>query len=274
MKRLLLFPLLLLAITLNAQAPEQDCVNAIPICGLVYNQPNVYIGSGNVPLEINSSTSCMGAGELNAVWYKLIVTSPGNLSFTLCPLSPTDDYDWGVYNLTSNQCVDIATNVSLEVSCDFSGSLTSNGCTGPNGGANSQDEPVIPVNTNSIYYICVTNFSSTQSGYTLDFSASTCGLDSCLTQIINGVNESPEPLLATTYPNPANNTLNLSLNVLKGNQTYRLHIYNTQGALVKEFSGLKGNSNSVEIAPLSAGLYTYTITTTAGQTAVGRFIKE
>lgn len=273
MKKLLLFPFLLLAITLNAQAPEQDCVNAIPICAAVYNQPNSYSGSGNISNEI-PVTSCMGAGELNSVWYKLIVTSPGNLSFTICPTSPTDDYDWSVFNVTGHTCVDIPTDVSLEISCDFSGSVTSGGCTGPNGGINSQDEPVIPANANNIYYICVTNIIPTQTGYTLDFSASTCGLDSCLTQIINGVNESPKNLSATTYPNPATTTLNLRLNALKSNQTYTVHIYNTQGVLVKEFSGLKGNSNSVDIAALSSGLYTYTITTTAGQTAAGRFIKQ
>lgn len=273
MKKLLPLLLLLMLIQAKAQAPEQDCLNAIPICTTTYNQPNSYSGSGNVTGEIPPS-SCLGAGELNAVWYKLIVTSPGNLSFTICPFLATDDYDWAVFNLTGKTCADIANNPLLERACDFSGSLIQDGCTGPNGGSNPQDEATIPVNTNEAYYICVSNFSSTQSGYTLNFSASSCGLDSCLTQIINGISKTQTKTEAQLYPNPAAQNITIKLNSLKFNETYSIHIYNSAGALVKEQYNIKQSGTTYDISTLPVGLYTYLITTTEGKFAVGRFVKQ
>jgi gliding motility-associated-like protein len=155
-----------------AQSPEQNCFSAIPVCQPFYTQNNSYIGSGTVQNEITPALSCLGAGELNAVWYIITVQADGNLQFTITPLNGTDDYDWAVFNLTNAACTDIATVDSLQVSCDFSGSTFPNASTGPNGGINPQDEPVIPVLAGETYVVCVSNFSSTQSGYNLDFANS------------------------------------------------------------------------------------------------------
>lgn len=152
-----------------AQAPEQDCFNAIPVCQSNYNQVNSYSGSGAVGGEINNTTSCLGAGELNAVWYIITVQANGNLTFNLTPNDPTNDYDWAVFNLTNASCTDIFNVDTLEVSCNFSGSTFPTATTGPNGGPNPQDEAVIPVLQGETYVVCVSNFSSTQAGYNLDF---------------------------------------------------------------------------------------------------------
>lgn len=155
-----------------AQAPEQDCFSAIPVCQGVYNQPNSYSGAGGVTGEIDNTQSCLGAGELNSVWYIITVQADGNLEFNIVPNSNTDDYDWAVFNLTTASCADIFNDPSLEVSCNFSGSTFPTAQTGPNGGPNPQDEPVIPVLQGETYVVCISNFSSTQSGYTLDFGNS------------------------------------------------------------------------------------------------------
>lgn len=175
-----------MSVKLQAQAPEQDCFSALPVCNGSYTNPNSYSGAGNVGGEVPTG-SCLGAGELNSVWYIITVQTNGTLGFSITPVSPLDDYDWAVYNLTGASCSDIGADVSLEVSCNFSGSVTNGGITGPNGGANSQDEPLIPVSAGETYVVCVSNFSSTQSGYTIDFSPSGSTVTDNIPPGVNGV---------------------------------------------------------------------------------------
>ncbi len=159
--------------------PEQDCMGAIVVCQPIYFQPNSYVGSGDISNEIGAG-SCLGAGELNAAWYKIMIVNDGDLAFNITPNDLNNDYDWAVFNLTNANCGDLGTNAAgLQVSCDFSGSTFPTGVTGANGGSNSQDEPVIPVHSGEVYYIVVSNFSNSQSGYTLDFSPSTIELGNC-----------------------------------------------------------------------------------------------
>ncbi|MEO0471016.1 MAG: hypothetical protein AAF206_15420, partial [Bacteroidota bacterium] len=153
--------------------PEQDCINALPVCQSIFTQQNSYQGEGQDPNEISSNISCLGAGELNDVWYIFTVQTTGMLSFVINPNNNFDDYDWAVYDLTNANCSDIATNGNLEVSCNFSG------VTGPTGVQNtpgSQFEPTFTVNAGETYVVNVSNFSSTSSGYTLDFSMSTAAI--------------------------------------------------------------------------------------------------
>ncbi len=149
---------------------NQDCLGAIPICQGVYTQTNSYVGTGNFPNEINSGNSCLLSGEKNDVWYVFTVQSSGILNFTITPNSATDDYDWAVYNLTNNTCAQIFTLPALEVSCNYSGLP---GPTGPNGLAGAQNNPPFAVTAGQTYVLNVSNFSSSQSGYTFDVGATT-----------------------------------------------------------------------------------------------------
>lgn len=162
----------------KSNLPEQDCFGAIPVCQTIYYQPNSYDGQGLLN-EINPAFSCLGAGELNSVWYRVIAAGSGFLGFNITPNTSTDDYDWAVYNLTNHQCSDTDSIWQLEVGCDFSGSVTPTPITGPNNGSNPQDEALIPVNAGEIYYIVISNFSSNQGGYTLDFAPSTIPIGEC-----------------------------------------------------------------------------------------------
>lgn len=164
--------------SLSGQAPtNQDCPNAIPICNLVYSTTLSYSGTGNIPNEINSGSSCLLSGERNDVWYTFTTPFFGNLNFTITPNNPLDDYDWAVYNLTTATCADIYTNPGIEVSCNYAPNLGCGGVTGPNnntsGPCGGQNNPSIPVTPGQTYVINVSNYSATQSGYTIDFSAST-----------------------------------------------------------------------------------------------------
>lgn len=150
--------------------PEQDCINAIPVCQGTYVQPNSYQGEGLIPNEINSGPSCLGTGEENDVWYIFTVSVSGLLNFSVTPVNLGDDYDWAVYNLTNNSCGDIFGTPSLEISCNYSAAP---GVTGANGMFGNQNEPPINVVAGQTFVLNVSNFSGTGTGYTLDFTQST-----------------------------------------------------------------------------------------------------
>ncbi len=172
--------------SIYSQAPtNQDCGGAIPVCQEVYNQANSFSGVGNVTGEIDPDSSCIGVGERNCVWYTMTIQQDGLFNFTITPNNANEDYDWAVFNLSNASCADIALNASLQASCNFSGNTGNNGITGANGQTtgvgSSQNEDPIPVLAGETYYLYVGNFNFTQSGYTLDMTASTA-------QIFDNVN--------------------------------------------------------------------------------------
>jgi gliding motility-associated-like protein len=163
----------------NAVPNNQDCLGAIPLCQSSYSTVASYTGVGNVPGEINELISCLANGERNDVWYTFTVQTAGNVNFTITPNISTNDYDWAVFNLTNANCNDIASNASLQVSCNYS---STTGSTGTSSGSvsNSQGQAgtgfnaPIPVTAGQTYVVNISNWSSTgQSGYNIDFSAST-----------------------------------------------------------------------------------------------------
>jgi len=184
MKNILLFVLLFVTTTLWAQIPtDQDCLGAIPVCQDIYVQPNSYSGTGNYPNEIPSGGgcpgNCMNDGEKNDVWYIFTVQTGGLLGFTITPVNMSNDYDWAVYSLNQYKCQDIYSHVGqMQKSCNWSGTT---GVTGPNGNSTLNCQGAsgtpycakIPVLQGETYVINISNYSSTQSGYTLDFSVST-----------------------------------------------------------------------------------------------------
>lgn len=169
---------------INAQVPTvQDCLGAIQICDTVYYQPNSFTGTGNYPEEIPTTGGCPGncmlSGELNDVWYRVSIQSDGYLGFEITPVNADDDYDWVVYNLTDAACEDIFSQAAdLQVSCNYS---LKSGATGPNGNSELicqvaggwRFNDLIPVLEGETYVINISNYSSSQSGYTLDLSPST-----------------------------------------------------------------------------------------------------
>ncbi|NLA25420.1 MAG: T9SS type B sorting domain-containing protein [Bacteroidales bacterium] len=172
---------------------EQDCLGAIPLCFATYHTTNSYSGEGHYlgeipehyPLYDNMCPgNCLLAGELNDVWYTFTVQTSGTVGFTITPNNLNDDYDWAVYNLTNANCVDIATQAgSLQASCNFCGE---SGATGPNGGSNascqhgnscSNYNAMLNVTQGQRYVVNISNFSSTQSGYTIGFNGTAQILD-------------------------------------------------------------------------------------------------
>ncbi len=156
-----------------AQIPTvQDCLGAIPVCQDTFVQSNAFSGTGNYPGEIVYPISCLQSGEKNDVWYTFTVQTGGNLDFSITPNNPNDDYDWAIFDITNHLCSDIATT-PLQVSCNYAGNNGGGGVTGTNGGTVQQTSPVFAVIAGHTYVMNVSNYSSTQSGYILDFTPST-----------------------------------------------------------------------------------------------------
>jgi gliding motility-associated-like protein len=174
-----LFILCFLAVSsVFAQSPQPgDCLGAFTVCAISYNQQLAFSGEGAYLNEIDPASSCLTSGERNNAWYIVTVQTPGTFGFNIIPNCDNSDYDWAVFDLTNSTCADIATDPTLEVSCNFSGSTFPTSVTGMNNGANPQDEVLLNVAAGNVYAVLINNFAGdNQCGYQLDFSVSTAGI--------------------------------------------------------------------------------------------------
>ncbi|UPT68973.1 MAG: T9SS type A sorting domain-containing protein [Sphingobacteriales bacterium JAD_PAG50586_3] len=207
------------------------------------------------------------------------------MGFNIIPADTSDDYDWSLFNLTYASCSDIFTIDTLQISCSFAGY---NGITGANSDTTiniGNNNPKVNVLANETYYLYISFFNDEshgsndtsftyQSGYTIDFSISSCAIDSCLQQIITNIPEDKSNILAELYPNPAGNSFTIRLDALKAGQGYNMQLFTSTGALVRDIVNIKESENIVDVSNLATGLYYYRILTTDGKTAAGRFVKE
>ncbi len=162
----------------SAQAPQAgDCLGAYTVCAISYNQALSFQGEGNYLGEINTLSSCLTSGERNNSWYIITVQTPGTFGFNIIPNCDNADYDWALFDLTNSTCADIATDPTLQVGCDFSGSTFPTSVTGMNNGLNPQDEAMINVAAGNVYALNINNFSGLgQCGYQLNMAISTAGI--------------------------------------------------------------------------------------------------
>ena len=160
---------------------QSDCNTAVSVCDFVYDETNSPSGTGTL-LEAAPGT-CQTGGEFNSAWYIFSPQIDGLFGFTLQPNSG-DDYDWSLFDITTNGCGGINSGLSPEISCNSygenagvvngpTGISTANGGTGSsNGPGNAAGPPFnedVAVTAGSVYALVVMNFSSTLDGYSLDF---------------------------------------------------------------------------------------------------------
>ncbi len=166
----------------------QDCgvSQAIPVCSQQFTVGNPgYQAVGN-NCDFTSTGNCTG-GERGSVWYSIPIQSNGNLEFSIEPndYDGTDwsetDYDYIVWKFTgtgSVTCAEIAAGTAVPISCNFD----ADGITGlydtgdaPAAYGTTYDsgfEPEIPVLTGEVYVLVVSNYDDSQSGFSVDFGAS------------------------------------------------------------------------------------------------------
>lgn len=185
MRKLLFFVLCTSAISAWTQTSTSDCDGAIVLCGDLYTETQASLNSGNV---IEATGICNQGLEQSSVWYTFTVQQAGNLSFILNPLNSADDYDWGLFDITTGGCAGLGTT-SPEVECNSYGLIGANGPTGistTNGGIGTTNGPGnlngpaynadLPVVVGSTYALVVMNWSNSLDGYTIDFGQSTASL--------------------------------------------------------------------------------------------------
>ncbi|RYD53542.1 MAG: gliding motility-associated C-terminal domain-containing protein [Sphingobacteriales bacterium] len=165
--------------TLLAQnQPEQECPNAIPVCQNIYQQSNSYTGFGAMQELDTTNQGCLSSNEKNDVWYVINVSTSGNLVFTITPNNFTgpgigDDYDFAIWDVTGRGCNAIYSGDD-PVRCNYSGTRGITGLMPPP--AVDPFDVSLPVVAGQTLVLNISNFSSTQSGYKLDFSGSTASI--------------------------------------------------------------------------------------------------
>ncbi len=187
-----------LAYKLLPTPTEQDCLGARPLCSSLSNHPQSYVGSGHyydifnfnaqqgMAVSTNNCPNCLVTGERNNVWYTFTSQNNGNLAFTIDPVDNSDDYDWALYSLNGGvECLDLIDwSAHPPVSCNYAYIDSGNGNTGIGSGSSSCVGPVADVGFNSTfavttgqtYVLTVSNFSSSQNGYSINFGASTASI--------------------------------------------------------------------------------------------------
>lgn len=174
---------------LFAQPVTSDCDGAIQLCGGIYTEETAPLGTGNL---YEFTGVCNANLETASLWYTFTVQSPGDLSFILDPANDTDDYDWGLFNITNGGCAGINAQdgSSPEVNCNSYGSLvvpngptgisTANGGTGTTNGPGDLNGPQfnadLPVQVGEVYALVVMNWTGSVEGYTIDFTQSTASI--------------------------------------------------------------------------------------------------
>ena len=174
--------------------PEQDCNSAIPVCQNTFTQSQSYSGFGNID-EIPSNSSCLGSNEKNSVWYVFTVNSAGNLAFNITPLTLNEDYDFALYEITNGGCAGIDNGSITPIRCNFSVTggvtgLSSSGTNPSEGSSGPNQSSVLPVSVGQTYVLVLSNYSSSQNGYTLNFGPSSASI----------FDVTPPTILAVTAP--------------------------------------------------------------------------
>ena len=200
-------------------ASNSDCESATFICNEKHFPRNTY-GPGS-HLDAYSSFNC-GITEYQSQWLCYKFQTSGSFTFMIYPdsIGPSvyPDYDWILYQSNDpNFCAGFDSSYSPLV-CNASSSQGPLGSTGldPGGVSNSVPPgpgnpfcPVMNVNAGDIYYLFINNFSTTSTGYQIDFGG-TAQLDCLLTDL--GAGDDGEPVLSI-FPNPAGEEIHISFSL-------------------------------------------------------------
>ena len=202
---------LLLLSLLPFIAAGQECTTlgqtpstAFPVCGTTkFKQETVPLcGGKSVPGCANYLT------DINPFWYKFTCFADGTLGFEITPSNLSDDYDWQLFDITGRNPMDLYTDKTMFVAGNWSGE---GGVTGASSRGTSLDVcagPGQPLFTsmpqlkkNHEYLLLVSHFTSSQSGYALEFKGGTANITDPL-----------PPDILSAIPDCASNRISVVLN--------------------------------------------------------------
>lgn len=114
--------------------------------------------------------------DINPYWYKFTCFQSGNLGFVITPISPNEDYDWELYDVTGHNPDDVYTDGSLVIANNWSGEFGVTGASAAGtqlfvcGGTGKPLFSLRPqLTAGHDYLLLVSHFTNTQSGYKLAF---------------------------------------------------------------------------------------------------------
>ncbi len=191
-------------ITFSARAAAQTCSlpgqtpdKAYPVCGTSVFHETV-ISSCTGPNVASNGCASIGVTSSSSIWYKFTCYQSGSLGFLITGINPDDDYDWGLYDVTGHNPLDVFSNASLEISVNLYGigaggtNPFPNSPTGCKPGANGNVHCSGAASTNSPfngmpnltvghdYLLMVTNWTNSQggsnAGYDLTFTGGTASI--------------------------------------------------------------------------------------------------
>lgn len=175
--------LLIVAGVSNAQVCTtlgQNPTTAFPVCGVdTFSQSTVPLCGGTpVPGPCTDALS-----DVNPFWYKFTCFTGGTLGFTVTPIDLNDDYDWQIFDITNRNPMDVFTNATLFVACNWSGRTGITGasnvgttlinCAGTTYPTFSSMPTLIQGHE---YLLLLSNFSASQKGYKLAFGGGTASI--------------------------------------------------------------------------------------------------
>jgi gliding motility-associated-like protein len=190
------FALTLKIVAQTCSLPGQTPDKAYPVCGTsVFHETVIASCTGN-PV---ATTGCTGPGvtSSSSIWYKFTCYQSGTLGFLISGINADDDYDWGLYDVTGRNPLDVFTNASLEISVNLYGASStpppfSNSPTGCKPGAtgnvhcagdangNTPFNAMPTITVGHDYLLMVTNWTNTQggsnAGYDLTFAGGTASI--------------------------------------------------------------------------------------------------
>jgi hypothetical protein len=201
-----------------------NCSNAATLCtnsGFSQGTSNSGVGTQ----EVSTSNSCWGSGgerqsERQSKWFKFSIGCSGTLAFNINPVVSGDDYDFAVWNVTSDPggC----TTKGSSIGCNWSGCKGSTGLSScplsepgvVTGGAGCFGGPAAwssPINVvaGNVYALLVDNFSTSNSGFSLTFGGA-CGMTAVIgpNAAFTGVITNSCMTLTTTKTCPISPTTN------------------------------------------------------------------
>lgn len=170
--------------------PGQDCSSSFPLCQTYFSIPDPGYANTGAVCDFDGTDNCTG-GERASLYYTITIASGGTLQFDIIPNDydgtngSETDYDFLIWKIAGSgtlaSCSSLQTNSAQGLmACNYSylgvTGLYPGGSGNPdyNGGTvwDAAYEAPITTAAGDQYLLCISNFTQSTSGFTIDFNSS------------------------------------------------------------------------------------------------------
>lgn len=161
------------------QAPQ----SAFPVCGTSALQQVQVPPCPGRTIRVVGCASQTNYRDVNAFWYKFTCYEAGTLGFSITPADLNDDYDWQLFDVTGRNLNEVYTNINTQVGGNWSaiqgvtGASSEGTMPTPCEGYGQPKWSKMPtLVAGHQYLLMISNFSESQSGYSLSFQGGTANI--------------------------------------------------------------------------------------------------